>query len=137
MAGLFGDKAWFRRGQSEAEKKEALRFKLKQDHNDAAVKPKPKTDLSLLEEGAISAAFDDAAAERAEEIAPLYRAWDKALAKDLRPHRTDPRLLEEGALPSNGVLVRLEALVETDLLDHGVNHSYPQRCGALVRHVRR
>lgn len=98
MAGLFGDKARFRRGQSEAEKKEALRSKLKQDHNDAAAKPEPRTDSSLLEEGAVSAAFDEAAAERAEEIEPLHRAWDKALAKDLRPHRTDPRLLEEGAL---------------------------------------
>ena len=66
-----------------------------------------RTDPRLLEEDGLGAAFNDKAqdarARREDgegdgEGRQLRESWDKAQKQDKRPHRTDPRLLEEDAL---------------------------------------
>ncbi|MEI4195902.1 relaxase/mobilization nuclease domain-containing protein [Roseovarius sp. E0-M6] len=66
-----------------------------------------RTDPRLLQEDGLGAAFNDRAqdararrddGETEGEDRRLRESWDKAQKQDKRPHRTDPRLLEEDAL---------------------------------------
>jgi len=66
-----------------------------------------RTDPRLLQEDVLGAAFNDKAQEARlrhddgegeGEGRQLRESWDKAQKQDKRPHRTDPRLLEEDAL---------------------------------------
>ena len=90
-------------------KREAI--SLQAGHNQAAAPKRDakvkRTDPRLLQEDGLGAAFNDKAqdaraaredGEAGGEDRKLRESWDRAQQQDTRPHRTDPRLLEEDAL---------------------------------------